>query len=316
MNARAETLEKTGTNLEKVTVNFIYNRFDLFDPVPEYELIKIVTDDSEKIIEYSVNGDKAELGIWMTPLSDEEMKAVLRHIHVNHPKAETVTYRNGLINYGHTEAHNHFRIEFPDTVEEFENRLSHKSLKKLNKRIRKVEEELGKINITEYEGESIPPEAVSTFFEFKKEIYGREYYMTADEYLKRYHVSHCYIMTVGDTVGAVRFACEQCPVVNGENFSYRPELRPYALGRIIFHYHLKLMVEKHHPRMFLSGGNWEYKTHYGSIEDTVYDGTIYQWEETFGLADGMYKGTKKFLKEHLPDNTFGVLKKIKHKIGG
>ena len=81
-------------------------------------------------------------------------------------------------------------------------------------------------------------------------------------------------MKFGDTYGAIRFSCEQCPVVYGENFTFNPELQEYSLGRAIFMHHLKRMVEKGHPELFFAGGNYEYKTHYGSIEETLYDCTI------------------------------------------
>ena len=31
------------------------------------------------------------------------------------------------------------------------------------------------------------------------------------------------------------------------------------------------MVEKKHTEMFFAGGDYEYKRHYGSIEETLYD---------------------------------------------
>ncbi len=41
------------------------------------------------------------------------------------------------------------------------------------------------------------------------------------------------------------------------------------------------MVEKGHPAMYLSGGDWEYKSHYGSVEETVYHCEIALQEEDF-----------------------------------
>lgn len=309
MKIKIQKIKKCQDNYEKVTTNFIYNRFDLFCPAEQFEIVRISNNQKSIIIEYKISGETVELGIWLVPITREEMKSLLFFINRNYPSVKTVSYRNGMISYGQYKKHNHFRIEFPETVEELENRLSHKSLVKLNKRIKKAESELGKFTFIEYDKEDIPDEIVNTFFKYKYEIYNREYHMTPKQYLDKYHVSNCYVLKINDIIGALRFSCEQCPIVNGENFSYKPDLRQYALGRIIFHYHLKRMVEKKHPAMFLSGGNYEYKTHYGSIEEFVYDGTIDLTKEDFSHFKISYR-----IKRKLPKKLKRFLKKAKHKL--
>ena len=264
-----------------ITPDFIYNRYDLFLEEGQYRVVRIASKERSYEIEYAVINDWCELGIWKTPMTKEELRALLFHIRKEHPQIRRVTYRYGTVPYGSYKAVNHFTISFPKTVEELEGRMTHKSLVNLRKRKEKAERELGKMDFLEYEGKDIPEEIVTTFFQWKKEIYGRNYDMTPDYYIQHYHISHAYVMMCGDRVSAIRFACEQCPVVNGENFSYDPELRSYSLGRIIYHYHLRRMVEKGHPAMYLSGGDWEYKSHYGSVEETVYHCEIALQEEDF-----------------------------------
>ena len=151
-------------------------------------------------------------------------------------------------------------------------RVSPKSWSKMRRRNRRAREIYGEMKLEEYTRENMPDEVVEKFFEYKKILRNREYNMTPAQYLDRYHVTDCYVVRFGDTMGAMHFLCEQCPVVNGENHSYNPELQEYSLGKFIFAHSLVRVAEKGgHTEIFLAGGDYEYKTHYNSIEETLYD---------------------------------------------
>ena len=105
---------------ELVNPNFIYNRFDLFYPAVEFEAVKIRHGKEEKVVEYQITGDKAELGLWLTAITEDELEQLLLYIRNNHENVKTVLYKNAVIPYGKAKKHNHFRILFPETVEEME----------------------------------------------------------------------------------------------------------------------------------------------------------------------------------------------------
>jgi len=276
----------------RVSPDFIYNRFDLFCE-DGFFAVRV----GEKVIEYRVDGERAELGLWLTDITAEELEQLILYIVRTHGDVRQITCSNSVIPYGTAKAHNHFRIVFPETVEEMESRVSAKSRSKARKKLRFAEEACGESKITEYEGSEIPDSVVEAFFRFKLATRGREYNMTPAEYLSRYHVSHCYVLTVGETIGAIRFACEQCPVVYGENFAFNPELSDYSLGRYIFMYHLSRMVEKGKSQLFFAGGDFEYKTHYGSIEETVYDCRIDVAKLDLKALEAKYSTSKKLKKK-------------------
>ena len=287
---------------KKVNPNFIYNRFDLFCKEGEFEAVKIESNGNEKVLEYRITNDQAELGLWLVPITEEELRRVLLFITQNHPNVNKIVYKNGVIPFGKSREHNHFRIVFPETVEEMLNRISSKSRAKQRKKLKAAEEAYGKASFLEYDRSNLPIDIVEAFFQFKYEIRKRKYNMTAEEYLDRYHVSHCYVIQFGVTIGAIRFSCEQCPVVYGENFTYNPALADYSLGRAVFIYHLVRMVEKKHTELFFAGGNYEYKKHYGSIEETLYDCEINVSELDFTdliAQDSLWGRCKLFLKTHL-----------------
>lgn len=299
---------------EKVEPNFIYNRFDLFCKEGEFEAVKIQSRDTGKVVEYRITNDQAELGLWLVPITVKELEQLIFHISQNHPEVKKISYKNGVIPYGKAKVHNHFRIVFPETVEEMESRISAKSRSKQRKKLRFAEEAFGPMRFVEYDRSNLPMEVVETFFKFKFETRNRTYNMTAQEYLDRYHVSHCYVVMFGDAIGAIRFSCEQCPVVYGENFTYNPNMKDYSLGRAIFIHHLTRMVEKKHTELFFAGGDYEYKKHYGSIEETLYDCNINMSDMDFTdlIAEqtpvGRFKG---FLKDHLSPETVVYLRKVR-----
>lgn len=302
---------------ELVNPNFIYNRFDLFRTAGEFEAVKLSQGKEEKIVEYQVTGDKAELGLWLVDITEDELEQLLLYIRNNHPEVATVIFKNAVLPYGKALKHNHFRIVFPETVEEMERCVSSKSRAKMRKKLAHAEEIYGPMRVVEYDRSNLPDEIVDTFFRFKLEIRGRQYNMTAKQYLDRYHVSHCYVLMLGDTVGAIRFSCEQCPIVYGENFTYNPEMKDYSLGRYIFFHHLIRMVEKKHSQLFFAGGNYEYKTHYGSIEETLYDCTVKLSEVDFVVIEARLTPKyrlKQYLKTHLPEKVVKFLGKVNQKL--
>ena len=302
---------------EQVSPNFIYNRFDLFEEEQEFYCVKIHHGKNSKIVEYRILANKAELGIWLTPLDPGDLEHLVYHIAIEHPQVNTITYNNGVLPMGKAKEHNHFKIVFPQTAEEMLDRISTKSRTKMKKKILRAQADFGPLEILEYSREDLPLSVVEAFFQFKLATRGRVYNMTAEEYLRRYHVSHCYVLKFGDTIGAVRFSCEQCPVVYGENFAYNPEMQDYSLGRYVFVHHLVRMVEKKHTELFFAGGNFEYKTHYGSIEETLYDCVINRKDlniEDYLRRQRFRSKVKRYAKAHLPANVWLFLSKVRYKL--
>ena len=298
---------------EHVTPNFIYNRFDLFSNAGEFEAASIKTENGTKIVEYQIMNDQVEIGLWLVFITYEELEELLWYIVRKHPNVKTIIYKNGILPYGTAKAHNHFRIIFPETAAEMERSISSKSRAKMRKKLLHAQEAYGEMQLLEYDRTSLPDEIVNAFFDFKKTIRRRSYNMTPAEYLDRYHVSHCYVVKFGETIGAIRFSCEQCPVVYGENFTYNPALSDYSLGRFIFMHHLIRMVEKKHTQLFFAGGDYDYKKHYGSIEETLYDCRI-DVEKDLSVLKNQKNPSRKlqrYLKKHLPTGIVSILRKLK-----
>lgn len=297
----------------RVEPNFIYNRMDLFCKAGEFHAVTLAGRDAEKVVQYRILGDTAELGLWLVQITKEELEALLLYLRTTHPGVRFASYVNGVLPCGNAREHNHFRIVFPETAEEMQRSISSKSRAKMQKKLRRCEEAYGPLELFEYDRNSLPAEIVDAFFAFKAIIRKREYDLTPEEYLNKYHVSHCYVAKFGDTIGAIRFSCEQCPVVYGENFTYNPELSDYSLGRFIFMHHLIRMVEKKHTQLFFAGGDYDYKKHYGSIEETLYDCKVdlNKFAAEVKNRKSISRRAQRFLKNHLPSGPAAFLRKVK-----
>ena len=258
-------------DFEKIYPSIIYNRFDLFSDKNEFYAVKIQNNDTQRVVEYKINGKIAELGIWLMQITVEELEKLVQYIQKKHECVEKIIYRNGVLAYGKAVTHNNYRIIFPKTADEMKERVSSQSWHKMRRRNRRASEVYGEMKLVEYKMPNIPLEIVEAFFQYKKASRNRIYDMTAQEYLDRYHVTDCYVVMFGDTIGGMHFCCEQCPMIYGENHSYNPDLKEYSLGKFIFTHSLIRMVEKGYEEIFLGGGDFEYKTHYSSIEETLYD---------------------------------------------
>lgn len=299
---------------EKVQPNFIYNRMDLFCNAGDFHAVAILSKEGEKVVQYRILGDTAEIGLWLVQITKEELEQLLLYIHSTHPGVRFASYVNGVVPCGNARQHNHFRIALPETVEEMKARATSKSWSKMRRRNRRAEEVYGPIQLLEYTRENTPDEVVEAFFQFKQETRSRDYHMTPQEYLKKYHVTDTYVVKFGDTIGGMHFLCEQCPVVNGENHSYNPDLQEYSLGKFIFAHSLVRLVEKKgYTEIFLGGGDYEYKTHYGSVEETLYDCKVdlHKLAAEVKNRKSISRRAQRFLKNHLPTGPAAFLRKVK-----
>ncbi len=278
---------------QRVCPDFIYNRFDLFEPAVDFRTVIISSKKGERVVEYRLSGSTAEPGLWLSDITLEELELLILYIGRTHPEVKEIRINNCPVPCGKYREHNHFRVVFPDTPEEMKARVSPKSWSKMRRRNRRCAEVFGPVSLIEYTDGNIPLDVVETFFEYKLATHGRVYNMTAQEYLERYHVTDCYVVKFGDTIGALHFCCEQRPVVYGENHAYSPDMTDYSLGKFIFAHSMLRLAEKGHTEIYLAGGEYEYKTHYGSIEETLYDCVVTVTPEELAAIEARHSFSKK-----------------------
>ena len=267
----------------KITPNFIYNRFDLWDISHldgEISLWKYSEQEQEIFYEAYVSNHEAKLGLWLVSIDTEKLSRIVKSVFNTYPYVKVVTMNNVLAPVlGRVITHNHFRIELPQTKEELDYRLSSKGRYNLRREKRILREKFGNYHINHLQPASEKAtEAWHFYFDMKKRIQGTEYGLSASEYCKKYHVTDIYSLVIGENnrIAAVFLSCEQCPIVYLENMTYDPSLREFSPGQILYDEYLKILIENKADEIFLLGGDYSYKKRYGSIEDSIFNCVVYR----------------------------------------
>ncbi len=254
---------------------------------PDFVLLKWQNRSEEYYVQVCFEGNKAELGLWLAPITPAVLKDVCRFIFKKYKCVETVEYRFGMIPCGKAYPTNHFRIELPDTADALMAQMTQKSRYNLRRSRRLLEERYGSIFFEEYVSSDVPKEIADTFFCLKKQSHGFVFDAPWDVYMQSHGITDIYVMKNGQTILAVLFSCEQCRIVYLENLTYDPDFSQYSPGQLLYQYYLERLIEKKRESLFLMGGNYEYKRRYGAIEDTVWFGILYKglrakWKNIYG----------------------------------
>lgn len=258
------------TYIPQIDPDFIYNRFDLF--CDNFIVLLAERSQERHIIEARLFDDYAELGIWKMQISNALLKEISKFLFGKYPH---IGYTKFFFcnTDGKYKKVTHFSLDFPDSIESFLRRRSSKSRHRLNKQRHQAEREIGPITYHEYKKEDCPEEIVKcyTLWKARSHKIGK---IEAQSYFQRFHVSDIYVLYFGDNMAAMMFSCEQCPVAYLENFSFDIQYARYSPGQQIYEYVMTRLIDKKFKRVFLAGGDYDYKRYYGSIEEELYDGII------------------------------------------
>lgn len=262
-------------DLEKIDINFIHNRFDLHKKC-NYSIIELKSEFNSKYLELFLDKEEAILGIWLVPITELEMKKLIKFIFNTNSKVKIIRYNNGYIPLGKATKKNHFKIYLPETEKELEQRLSSKGRYNIRREERLLNE-VGLVEIKEYEINDVPKEVFDYYFKLKKITHNIDYNLDMYEYIEKFHVTNIYVMLLNsDKIIAIILSCEQCPIVYIENLTYDTTYSKLSPGQVLYDKYLKILVKKGFKEIFLEGGRLEYKRRYGSQEEIVYNGKIYR----------------------------------------
>lgn len=258
--------------ISEINPDFIYNRFDLF--CDNYIVLKAERGQEKQILEARLFDNYAELGIWKMQLSNDLLKDISHYLFQNYSNIKYTKFFFCDTNGKYKEV-KHFSIDFPNSTESFLQRRSSKSRHRLNKQRHQAEREVGPISFQEYKREDCPEEIIQCYNKWKERSHhiGK---IEAESYLQRFHVSDIYALYLGEHIAAIMFSCEQCPIAYLDNFSFDIQFSRYSPGQQIYEYVMTRLIDKQFKRVFLAGGDYDYKRYYGSIEETLYDGFLYR----------------------------------------
>ena len=231
--------------------------------------------DKEFYIPLKIKNHNGTLCVWRMQLSYQDVLRLVNFVFKKFQSIDKVSVMRVSADDGTYPTQylsNDFVIELPDHCEEIDFRLSKKGRYNIKRERRIAETDFGSCHFIHCAlggSDSIP--LTEKFFEWKKKTIGSDYAMSAEEYLKSWFVSDIYYLAFGKRIASIIMSCEQCECVYLENITYDPELSSYSPGQIAYDYYLKELIRKGKKKVFLSGGDYEYKRRYGSQESTIAD---------------------------------------------
>ena len=218
--------------------------------------------------------DTATLGLWLSRIPIEHARELVHYIFRTHKDIQQINFRVCFTDIIMC------RKELPSSIEEFNQRLTRKFKYNMKREKKLLEAEAGPLTVEEYSAENFPDDLFTSYFRLKAGTHKRNYNMTSRQYIDKFHVSDAYVIRGGNSeIISLVLSCEQCPAAYIENLTYDMKYSKYSPGKMIYHYFLEALIRKGVKELYLGGGkgkNYEYKRHYGSIEDFVYSGVIHR----------------------------------------
>ena len=259
----------------KISPVFIYNRIDLFNP--QHDIVCAHYEEREYCFEIMYEHDTAILGVWLMDIPVNVFCKCIDYIFSKRKQVKKIIYEYGKNKMGYSYQKNHFRIELPNSIDALKSRLSSKGRYNIRREFRLLKEDFNGCMFINGSYLDIPEEIIEKYLQLKKITHGKDYKMTAREYVKKYHVTDIYYLKLGNgDIPAILLSCEQCKTVYIENLTYDLNYSKYSPGQVLYDLYLCELISKGFKEIYLAGGNLEYKRRYGSIEDISYNAVIYR----------------------------------------
>ncbi len=262
--------------LSEVEPNFIYNRFDRrFNNSSSNHVVHIKYKERGHYIPIHIENNMCELGVWLTPLLKNEFEQVIsfvfkkfRNIYKIHVEY-SLNYTKGL------NVSNHWKVELPETEDEFKMKLGKDSRRNPKRYLRRVEDQ----HICRFDHlvrNQITDDIVCRYFEFKRKTHNAEYGMTPKEYLDNFYVTDADLFYIDGNVEAINFLNidRENKTSYFENISYNEKFKSLYLGTILYYKSIVNLIRGGVKIVFLADGSYDYKKRYGGSNQAAYCGYI------------------------------------------
>jgi len=252
--------------------DFIYNRFDK-QVGRTFVTIKICDKTTERYVQVLLDKESAVLGVWLLDFNRSQLLSMCKLIFKKFKKIKTITIPFSSTRIGCSIKKNHYDLNIlsEDLPEKSTRRKHWREILKQRNDLSKM---FGNENFIDYKITNCPREIMDNYFDWKMITHNISYGLSPTEYFKKYHVTDVYVLSYGNKVVSVLLSCEQCSKVYIENISYDVKCRESSPGKLIYIYYLETLFKKGFRTLYLGGGDYEYKTYYGSTKRERYICTV------------------------------------------
>lgn len=208
---------------------------------------------------------------------------------------DVINLQHTLTPFDNAEHTQHCHVELPDTIEEFDNNLSHRVRYNTKWYPKKIQENIGEISFEKIDAKDCPKHIFDLYFQWKYESHNRRYHITSQQYIKQYSVTSVYVLCGGKNLLAIGFVSETADNVYFENFSYNQKYKKYSPGMVLY-YEIICDLIKRHKKIFYLLSVYDYKIHYNGIITETYTGHIYKSQQKIKYLTKMATILKKLPK--------------------
>ena len=202
-------------------------------------------------------------------------KKFTAYLFAMHKKLQSINVLHTLTEIESISEAPHWHVDLPDSIEKFNQTLSTKVRQHSRYYVKKLTNEVGEIKLKKIERDQISQNIVDTYLAWKSKTHA--FVWDSQNYLNDFCVSNAYILEVQNEVVAIGFDSDTgSENIYFENFSYDSKYAKYSIGIILYHKMIENWINNKKKRIYLLGGNYEYKRHYNGICTMTRSGDIYR----------------------------------------
>lgn len=265
--------------IKNITPNVILNRFDILYK-DKFDLVKISDKNNTIYIPVYKNGRELKTGLYLRDLESEipgSMNAFIQFVFKQYC-IDAVDIYYSYTKWETLRQTTHIHIDLPDSIDNFDETLSHCVRYNTKRYPKKIIENIGNIDIKTYTPANCPTHIIELYFKWKQTTHNRNYHQKAHKYFEQYGVNKIYTLMASDKVLSVGFICDTGENVYFENFSYDTEYKKYSPGMVLYYAIIQDLIKQHKKKFYLLG-YYDYKSNYNGICTDAYIGKIFKSEQ-------------------------------------
>ncbi len=272
--------ENKGEFLKAIEPQAIHNRFDL--KYDDYDLVEVSDDAGGEVAYVPVKdeGERLLVGLYLRKpailMGEGGGQTFADGLFRLYPRSMEVFFLHTYVPLPHVEPKPHWHVDLPATIEEFDKELSSMTRRNSRRYPRSIRRNLGDYSVEAISAADCPEWVVRKYLDWKRASHGFDWTKPPMSYLSENGVTHVYFMHSEHEPLAIGFVCETGDNCFFENFSFNRDFAKYSPGTVLYHFVIEDLIRKGKKKLFLLGGDLEYKRLFNGVRTETYTGCIYR----------------------------------------
>ena len=242
----------------KVSPNVIFNRFDIIYK-GNFECLYFKHDDKEYYIQFHINNNICELGIYLIDLNKEIIEKIFKFINSNYKNVYYFYLYQTLVPFNHKFTHIDWVLNLPNSFEDYLKTFSNKS-RYNKKRSRKILEKDFNVEYKYYNNETIPEEVYNAFCKYKVDKMENRSIVFENFDIFKSLITDIYTLYIdNEPVAIILYSFLEGKDCYCYNMAYNDKYKKYTIGNILFYYSIEKLIERNITQIYLGSGNYDYK---------------------------------------------------------